>query len=63
MSPQTGPSGSECVLVVDDEPSVLSITCALLARNGYTVLHADSGDRALEICANSKQRIDLLSTR
>jgi DNA-binding NtrC family response regulator len=62
MLPQTESSGSECVLVVDDEPSVLSITCALLARSGYEVLQADCGQRALEICGTCKQRIDLLLT-
>jgi two-component system cell cycle sensor histidine kinase/response regulator CckA len=62
MSPETGPCGSECILVVDDDPPVLSITCALLARGGYTVLQAESGERALELCAGGKQEIDLLLT-
>ncbi len=61
MSPATEP-GSESILVVDDEPSVLSITCALLSRRGYAVLQADCGERALEICKDGKQSIDLLLT-
>lgn len=62
MSPQPGPCGSECILVVDDDASVLGITCALLARGGYTVLQADGGERALDLCKRGEQRIDLLLT-
>jgi two-component system cell cycle sensor histidine kinase/response regulator CckA len=62
MSKTAGPSGSESILVVDDEPAVLSITCALLARSGYAVMQADCGERALEICDKGTQRVDLLLT-
>src|ERR1700704_1581550 len=37
------------VLVVDDEPSVSHALCGLLKDQGYTVLAADSGERALQI--------------
>ena len=37
------------VLVVDDEPSVCHALCGLLKDQGYTVLAAGSGERALQI--------------
>ncbi len=37
--------GSETVLVVDDEISVLSLAHAMLRRYGYTVIGAPADDR------------------
>src|SRR5882724_6106125 len=62
MSRVHGPSGWETILVVDDEKSVLSITCALLSGNGYDVLEAASGAEAIEICQARKSAIHLLLT-
>jgi two-component system cell cycle sensor histidine kinase/response regulator CckA len=62
MSPVNVLSGSETILVVDDEKSVLSVTSAFLLRSGYKVLEANSGARALEICAGGETGIHLLLT-
>ena len=41
--------GSETVLVVDDEPFMLSLADAMLARYGYTVLTATSAQEVLHM--------------
>ncbi len=43
------PVEGTCVLVVDDEPSVLSIQADILEKGGYTVLRADEGLAAIDI--------------
>jgi two-component system cell cycle sensor histidine kinase/response regulator CckA len=62
MSPPNESSGSETILVVDDEKSVLSITSAFLARGGFDILQAVSGEQALEICEKKGSDICLLLT-
>jgi two-component system cell cycle sensor histidine kinase/response regulator CckA len=52
--------GRETVLVVEDEPAVLSFAAQLLGRNGYTVLQASSGEEAVEIARTHAGQIDLL---
>jgi CheY-like chemotaxis protein len=37
------------VLVVDDEPEVRKLVGAMLTRNGYRVLSADSGENAIRL--------------
>jgi len=41
--------GDETILVVDDEPGILEQTREFLSMSGYTVLTAESGERALEV--------------
>lgn len=36
------------ILVVDDEPAVLSLLCGILCSRGYEVAGAESGEKALE---------------
>ena len=48
------------VLVVDDEPSVLAVTSALLIRRGFTVTTADSGLRAVELFRANPSRFVLV---
>jgi PAS domain S-box-containing protein len=43
------PGGSECILLVEDEPSVLAYTRALLERSGYRVLALPSAEAALAL--------------
>lgn len=43
------PSGDETILVVDDEPGILEQTREFLTMSGYTVLTAESGERALDV--------------
>jgi two-component system cell cycle sensor histidine kinase/response regulator CckA len=41
------------ILVVDDEPAMLSVTARLLQRGGYHVLQAASGEEALIVAAEN----------
>jgi two-component system, cell cycle sensor histidine kinase and response regulator CckA len=53
--------GSVTVLVIDDEPLVLSLTNAMLSRCGYTVVTAGSGTEAIRLFENGPDiEIDLL---
>ena len=54
--------GSETVLAVDDDPGILELLREALKPLGYTVLAAESGERAIEIAAEHKGKIDLLLT-
>ena len=49
------------VLVVDDEPEVRKLVAAMLVRNGYRVLSADSGENAIRLFKNNPDT-DLLLT-
>ena len=40
------------ILVIDDEPLVLSLTNAMLSRCGYTVVTAGSGTEAIRLFEN-----------
>jgi DNA-binding NtrC family response regulator len=51
----------QTILVVDDEPEIRKLVAAMLTRNGYAVLSADSGDNALRLFKNNPQT-DLLLT-
>ena len=48
----------ETILVVDDEPVLLSFMTQILDRQGYKVLVASDGEEALEVLAT--QRVDLM---
>lgn len=41
------------VLVVDDEPEVRKLVAAMLVRNGYRVVSADSGENAIRLFKNN----------
>ena len=56
------PRGHETVLVVEDEPAVRQLVAHLLERQGYRVLTAETGVRALEVFAQHRDDIDLLLT-
>lgn len=49
------------VLLVEDEPHILSLLSDYLASEGYQVLEADSAPKAFEILA-TKPHLDLLVT-
>ena len=55
-------SGSETVLAVDDDPSLLGILEEVLSPLGYKVLSAGSGEEALAMAASHQNKIDLLLT-
>lgn len=54
--------GIETVLLVEDEESLRRLTRKILERNGYTVLVAQDGAEALQICEAHQGSIHLLLT-
>ena len=54
------PTGSETVLVVEDEEHILLLVRRTLAQLGYTVLTANLPSRALELCQQHSGPIHLL---
>jgi CheY-like chemotaxis protein len=55
-------SGSETILLVEDEESVRQLARQILAIEGYTVLAAENGEAALALCARYEGPIHLLVT-
>jgi two-component system cell cycle sensor histidine kinase/response regulator CckA len=49
----------ETILLVDDEPAVLKFCQHILKLDGYTVLHATSGEEALELLRQNKAAVNL----
>jgi two-component system, cell cycle sensor histidine kinase and response regulator CckA len=49
------------ILVVDDEPEIRKLVAAMLTRNGYRVLIADTGENAVRLFENNPDT-DLLLT-
>ena len=58
----TTEKGTECVLVVEDEDHIRTLTVAVLRKNGYRVLEAASGKDALDVFQGHSSEIDLLFT-
>ncbi|HEX7117537.1 MAG TPA: PAS domain S-box protein [Longimicrobiales bacterium] len=56
------PSGTETVLLVEDEEAVRSLVRKILEQRGYCVLEARSGSEALALSAKHPGPIDLLLT-
>jgi two-component system, cell cycle sensor histidine kinase and response regulator CckA len=56
------PSGSETVLLVEDDRTVLMLASEMLRMNGYTVLQANDGREALDLVRRHGQPIHLLLT-
>jgi CheY-like chemotaxis protein len=54
--------GTETILLVEDEPSILRMTRMMLERKGYTVLTATTATEAMEKAKNHSISIDLLMT-
>ena len=59
---QPAPRGCETILVVEDEPSVRSITVKILQQLGYVTLATASGAEALEMSKTYRGTIALLLT-
>jgi len=55
-------SGSECILLVEDEDLVRSMAGALLRGKGYRILEAGSGKEALALFEIHREAIDLVFT-
>ncbi len=60
--PRARPSGWETILVCEDEEMVRRPICRTLEAEGFTVIEAESGDRALELAEEYKGSIHLLLT-
>jgi len=54
--------GSECILVVEDNDAVRTVSCAILRSLGYEVLQARNGEDALRICQKQNGTIDAILT-
>jgi PAS domain S-box-containing protein len=57
-----GARGHQTILLVEDEPTILTITTAMLKRLGYRVLAAANPAEAIGIAGKKTQDIDLLLT-
>ena len=55
-------TGSQTVLMVDDEDLLLTMGDTILSGYGYTVYTANSGHKALELISKSDKPIDLVIT-
>ena len=56
------PTGSETILLAEDEEPLRRLTATLLERHGYVVIAAESANEALLIAEENSRRIDLLLT-
>jgi PAS domain S-box-containing protein len=54
--------GTETVLVVEDQPHVRKLTCAILKEFGYQILEASQGDEALRLAAAYEGPLHLVLT-
>jgi PAS domain S-box-containing protein len=59
--PATAPTGTETVLLVEDQDGIRDLVGEFLRRKGYTVLHAVDGEEALRL-AEHHDEINLLLT-
>jgi PAS domain S-box-containing protein len=57
-----GATRGRTILVVEDEEAVRRLTCRILTREGYTVLEAPDGPRAIDTWDEHPGAIDLLLT-
>ena len=56
------PTGTETVLVCEDDRAVRELTVRVLHEAGYQVISAENGEVALQLAAECDRRIDLLVT-
>ena len=56
------PAEGQTVLVVEDEAVIRSNLCECLQQLGYHVLEAESAERALQRCEESRGKVDLVLT-
>ena len=54
--------GTESILIVDDEAMLLTMAETVLTENGYKVVTANSGQKALALLAKEDVKVDLLVT-
>lgn len=56
------PTGSETILIVEDEAAIVHLTRGMLEKLGYSVITARKPEDALQLAASHEGRIDLLIT-
>ncbi|WP_447975139.1 PAS domain S-box protein [Nitrospira sp. Kam-Ns4a] len=56
------PTGTETILVVEDEPEIRAIVREVLEPLGYLVLEAERGEEALRLCKQDDRPVHLLLT-
>jgi CheY-like chemotaxis protein len=56
------PTGTECILFVDDEPALVDIGKKMLEPLGYEVVTSTDGPEALELFRLDPERFDLVIT-
>jgi len=61
-APGQEPGAAVRVLVVDDEPGLLSIAARMLRKGGYEVVEASDAAQALSLMSSPEFRVDLLLT-
>ncbi|HEY4119224.1 MAG TPA: response regulator [Byssovorax sp.] len=64
-SPSQAPitlSGSETILVVDDEQAIRAVAAGILRRRGYRVIEARDAEEALLLCESLRAKLDLIIT-
>jgi PAS domain S-box-containing protein len=59
---QASVTGTETILLVEDDDMVRKLACRLLEKSGYHVLEAENGGEAYLICKDFDQEIHLLFT-
>ncbi|HEY4932062.1 MAG TPA: PAS domain S-box protein [Terriglobales bacterium] len=58
----SGHATGQTILMVEDEPAIRGHVVDCLQQMGFTVLEADSGEAALELCGKQNATIDLVMT-
>ncbi len=58
----TGESTGPAILVAEDDPSLRRMVCRFLGDAGYTVVEASSGEEALPLAVDRRNRIGLVLT-
>jgi two-component system cell cycle sensor histidine kinase/response regulator CckA len=53
-------SGTQCILVVDDEVHIVGFVTKMLAAQGYTVVSAVTPEKAIEVFESGTAAVDLL---
>lgn len=56
------PRGSETILVVEDDPSLRALAVRVLQQYGYNVIPAESGPKALALCADPRTVVNAVLT-
>lgn len=56
------PTGSECILFIDDEQSLVNLGRQILGRLGYSVITRTSSSEALDLFRKNPQQFDLVVT-